>query len=276
MNNFYSDKINEFNKRLTALNLELLPYDEEEVEICKKISNLKVRPFFGDLLTNFYFYDSFMNAIEGFNSKTRKYYNNIVNRIIISPNPNVESGHADTTAHYGKIGNIFLTAEPLREMDFIAFSHEMGHLPFYIDNSKEDYYEYIEAFPMFLEYLACKYLVEDDLKAKERYLRIIMERVNFAANFIINKDKEITGDNEVKDTYLYCEEREYYRYITSAEFAMQLIERMDKNRFVVNHQIDKYVNHDKSMKDIAKKLDIDVKGCKTLVKVADNFNSSRK
>jgi hypothetical protein len=30
------------------------------------------------------------------------------------------------------------------------------------------------------------------------------------------------------------------------------------------------------MKDIAKKLDIDVKGCKTLVKVADNFNSSRK
>ena len=29
-----------------------------------------------------------------------------------------------------------------------------------------------------------------------------MERVNFAANFIINRDKEITGDNEVKDTYL--------------------------------------------------------------------------
>ena len=276
MNNFYSDKINEFNKRLTANNLELLPYDEEEHEICKKIGNLKVRPFLGELLTNFYFHDSFMDAIGGFNSKTRRYFNNIVNKISVTAHPYVQSGNAYSKAYNGKVGSIFLTAEPLREMDFIAFSHEMGHLPYLIDNSKEDYYEYIEAFPMFLEYLACKYLNEDDLKAKERYLQIIMERVNFSANFIVNKDKEITGEDEAKDTYLYCEEREYYKYITSAEFAMQLIERMDKNRFVVNREIDKYVNHDKSMKDIAKKLDIDVKGCKTLVKVADNFNSSRK
>ena len=240
-------------------NQELLEFDEKDFEICRRFSSFVSDKYEGINLNLPKLYKMFSSSIEPLGDKTKRFYQE-------SPKikrTSFENGYAEIIGN-SKDQIIYLTRNRLKDIDFIAFSHEMGHIPILKKGGNYDYFEYSETLSIFFEYLASIYLDKDNV-----YSLFLKNRLDVGAEeslFFLEASENIKDDNSQDDYDLLINMRESYKYIISLEYALNLIELYNTDKKTFNNYLDEIVVGKSSFKELEKDLNLDIKSYKMLRK----------
>ncbi len=147
--------------------------------------------------------------------------------------------------------------------DQLSYSHELGHIP-ELDLIRNSYLEYSEGLPIFMEYLSELKRHNDPEDALDYFLFERLPIEQSGARDIMNVYKNIENPND--DIRLYHMQlfADYYKYLESLEFALQLVDRMKDDRKAVGDEIE-YVIKGQSMIETAENLSIDTDGCERVI-----------
>ena len=261
----YKEEILGFERALKSNKAILMPQEEDEVLVCKQLQRMHVdkfnrRPIDFDSVKSL-----FLGNISILGDKTKLYYGQRGPLIKIERTCELKPGYAEIVG-FPKKEKIYVTNRQFTDEDFIAVSHEFGHVPTLENPAKDEYFEYFEVLPMYLEYLAC--LGIDKEKAMDLFLKIRLDSVKRESKFYLDHTRQIKNNNSNSDKMHTLLRRDYYKYIKSLEFVLQLIERANGDQEKVNELLDQVVLGQRAIKDIRKPLDIDTTGCKQLLKIA--------
>lgn len=269
----YKNEVDLFNEKLNDDKSQLMPYNDDVVFICNDLNRMRIPKYLGQKIDEVEIKNLFLGSISCLGDKISHFYENVVPNILIIRDKKLKNSEA-VIAGNSFSQDIYLTKKPLRITDYVSFSHELGHIPSIIKPHNKEYFELTESFPIFLEYIACREI--DPNKAYETFLRIRLEIAKEMAKSCLDYNKKIKGKKEYKDRYFEIQKRDSYKYIKSMDLAMQLIDRFLTDPSIVLDELGKYVYSEKSMRNIAKTLDIDTKNCKRLLKTVksdcNNYN----
>ena len=269
MNINYKEEVRGFERHLSLNKCVIMPKEDDEIGICKELSQIKSREYKGVTLDNGNIQKNFLSQISNLGIVTKAYYERKIPKTRIVRASSFRNGNAQIIGCHGK-QLIYLTSKPFKDTDFIAYSHELGHVPSLENPTKNgnEYFEYLEVLPMYFEYLACKTINKE--LAYELFNQIRLGISKDEASIFLGANKEINHKSNApsnKDLFLETVKRESYKYIKSMEYALQLIERSNEDQYFVNQEIDKIVVGDKSFKDSRKSLDINTSGCKKILEL---------
>ena len=202
--------------------------------------------------------ESFFTIIDEFSFKSKKFYHNRIGQIPVARDPYLKNGFAYLEGN-SFIQKIYIPGGDLKEIDFISYAHELGHLPTLIHPNKKESFEYLETFPMFLEYLSCIYINHDE--GYDQFLKIMRWMIKEISKSYLKYDS--LDDNE----YHFIQKKDHQKYLYSLDCCIQLIHRYLEDKNCIYQNIDDYIYGKKSMRKIAKELDITTSNCKVLKKV---------
>lgn len=162
--------------------------------------------------------------------------------------------------------NLYVMSLPTGELTMseqMGYGHEMGHIP-HLDKPRDDFLEYSEALPIFMEYLVALRRTKDPKLAFDYFLceRLPIEKTN--AISILKVYDEIINSKNIEQKYYIQLFQKYYKYLESLEFAIQLIDAMNQDKIEVVRELEKVINGF-SMESTADNLDINSYGCKRLL-----------
>lgn len=146
----------------------------------------------------------------------------------------------------------------------MGFAHEMGHVPL-IDKPREDFLEYSEALPIYMEYLTALRKQKDRGKALDYFLTERLPMEYEEAKDIMKIFKRIENKDTIIRLYHTQLFADYYKYLESLEFALALIDRMDSDLPAVSDEVEKVITGT-SLANMADNLDITTDGCERLLK----------
>ena len=268
----YEQELNEFWADLRFKNVVLKFCDENQEELRDKLSQVEYMPFLGEELedADFDFAYRFLNSVTRLSIRISNFYEDIyIPNIKLRKSKKVRPGEGRICGN-DKSQSIILPDKQLTESDFLIICHELGHVPQFVFGMR-DYYEYIEALPIFFEYLGCKELYPEyyDVLFKE----LIKKRCSSYSDTCLDIDYESrkeyntdAGEKYCKEIFMEILKINNFRYIKSADIALQLIERQEENKRLFNTIIYDYITGYKPMREVVEDLDINTKDCKTLVK----------
>ena len=265
----YKEEYKVFKQDLDNNNELLMSKEEDEFGICKQLSSLSINKPINNLFVNENIEDIFLNQISILGDTTKKYYQDHIPKIKVEKSYELKNGCAEIVGYPGK-QKIYITKKAFTNLDFVAYSHELGHVP-NLDNrlkKENEYFEYTEVLPIYFEYLASKTIKENNYQELFLNNRLLdtKQESKFYLNFH-NKIKDKINLMSYKDKYYDALERNSYKYVKSFEYALQLINRAEEDQKIVNSSIDKYITGEESFKSLRKKLDIDTSGCKKLQEI---------
>lgn len=238
-------------------------------KLCRKISRANIPScdviniLTGDGLRSFFLRS--LNALE--NPKIIDYFSDKTNKIKLIRDKRYS--YEEELSYEKKSGEsttfklrISPSAPTLGEQ--MGYSHEIGHIP-EIDYPRESFLEYSEALPIFMEYLTLLEQYKDKDKAFDYFLldRLPMEQEE--ARDIMKIFKRIENKNETIRLYYTQLFADYYKYIESLEYAIQLIKMMSSDTRAVADEIEEITNG-RSLVKTAENLDIVTDGCINLQK----------
>ena len=263
----YKEEVKGFERHLTNHNAIIMPIEDSSFEICKTISQIKSTKY---KITSFDFSKIeplFLSQITILGEDTKSFYQEKVSKVRVKREGFLRNGDAQIFGFKGK-QIIYVTNKAYKDIDFVAYSHELGHIPSFETSKSDnkDYYEYLETLPMYFEYLACKTLDKDN--AKNILLDIRLDLLKKEAQGYFSQKKQIKNNNSYADQFFKNGMIESYKYLKSFDFALQLIDRADTDQQAVNNEIDMYVTGEKTMREVAKSLSISTAGCTKLLQVA--------
>lgn len=266
MTSDYKEEVLGFQRHLDLHNAILMPINEDEIGICKELSRMHIDKYRGEPFDLSKVRSIFLGNISILGSKTKDYYEKRLPKIKIVKTSYLKNGYAEI---YGFPGTqqIYVTNRPFTSLDFVAVSHELGHVPT-IDNpvkSGKEYFEYIEVLSMYFEYIACQTL--DQKRAKEILLKIRLEALKSEAMLYLDAAKKIKNNNSYADKMYECRKRDSYKYMKSLEFLLQLIEIAEKDQNKVNNLLDEIVLGNKSFREIEQELNINTNSCKKILSI---------
>lgn len=272
----YKASNEQFERLLTARNISLKEtYDilflREIRQICRLIAPYQEHLFTKGNIDNWDIKTLFLEAIKNLEDKDiYDYYRHRINQIDIKPNT-----RGDVSLSLILINNLFyaesvsISNDP-SEINAMSFAHEMGHIPCYEnkDQSIEEYFEYIEVLPILFEYFMSLYLFED--KGKDKFLKERLSLEKMAAStfeyqyrkYLFAKKRKTQAEGQ----YLLYELADCYKYLTSLDFSLQLIDLMKEDKRELIKGLSKVVTGDASIKTIGEDFSIESTSCKRLVK----------
>lgn len=260
----YKSEVEGFNEDLRLNNYSFMPIKDDEFGICKKLSETKAQAYFGKKVKEEEFKPHFIKTISILGEKTLEFYLKKGESIGIKRYSDINNGESIIEGN-NMSQRILLTSRPLRQVDLVAYCHEFGHLPTILHPHKNEYYEFSEVFPMFLEYLA-DYQIEPE-SIKEIMTKIRLEPTKEMATNFLRNQRGIKNNNSYKDKYLRLDQRENMKYIRSLEFVLQLLKIYKSDRKAVIEELEKYVQSEKSMKEIGKTFGIKTEGCQNVLRL---------
>jgi DNA-binding CsgD family transcriptional regulator len=241
----------------------LMDSEDMSIDSMKKLQGLKSFKYKGKKIDEDKLTINFLKCIDVLGKETVKFYKSNASNIPICRDNSFDNGEAVIIGN-GFHQQIIMTSEDLTEEDFMAYTHELGHLPQMRKPFKDEYFEYIETFPMFLEYLASLSL--GGKKNGDLFLKVRLEICKEMAKAYLRYCKDIKDDGSYKDKFLFYQKREILKYMKSLDYALQLIDRFSEDPKMTKRELDRYVSYEKSMRDIGRSLDINTKNCKKLMK----------
>jgi hypothetical protein len=157
---------------------------------------------------------------------------------------------------------LHMPSKKLTVSEQMAYAHEIGHIP-ELDNPRESYLEHTEALPIFMEYLIELRRHKDKDKAFDYFLleRLPMEQDE--ARDILKIYKRIEHKNDMIRLYHTQLFADYYKYLESLEFVIQMVDRMGDDLEAIGDEIEA-ITDGRSLVKTAENLDIDTDGCKRL------------
>ena len=265
----YKEEVNGFERHLANHNAVIMPTEDNQYEICKIISQIKSPKY---KMTSFDFSKIeplFLSQIKILGKETKDFYQEKISKVRVKREGFLRNGDAQIYGFKGK-QIIYATNKTYKDIDFIAYSHELGHIPSFETSKSDnkDYYEYLETLPMYFEYLACRTL--DTGNAKKILLDTRLNLLKKEAQGYFSQKKQIKNNNSYADQFFRNGMIESYKYLKSFDFTLQLIDKADSDQQAVNNELDMYVTGEKTMREVAKSLSINTAGCTKLLKVAKN------
>lgn len=210
----------------------------------------------------------FYKAIKPLGKDSQDYLRSAYEKIKIKRVPELRNGDAELVGN-SKVQNLYITNRALKDNDFIALVHETGHAKAIMQGCNNDYFEYGEVLPIFLEYLGCK-----AIESKDAYELFLMNRLNAvkkdALQFLSDK-KAYRGRRTEQDLALLADMLYLFRYFISTDYVLQLIERFKQDYRAVIAGIDDYLVRQGTFRNLEDKLDIDTEDCRKLLKTANQF-----
>ncbi len=244
------------------------PEREEIFKLCRKISRstlpdsceskdpVKVevlRPYF---LRSLKIFEN-SNIVDYFDSKTKDV-------TLVRKSPEVSLFY-NLRAQGRNRFKLNLPPKKLTMSDQMGYAHEIGHIP-EIEMVRKSFLEYSEALPMFMEYLMelRKYKNKEDAKRAFLSERLPMEQEEARSLMKIYKRIDETRNNAVRvyNTQLFAD---YYKFLESLEFVLNLIDIMDDDLYAVGDEVEDITNG-KSLIATARSLNIVTDGCPKLSK----------
>lgn len=208
----------------------------------------------------------FIDSLKIFNQdKIVNYFINKIPSIRIVRDKDLEIGDADMRYYRFESGKAYdlemhLPDYYLSTIDRYSYAHEMGHIP-ELDLVRKSYYEYIEAIPIFMEFLIPLNRYKNFDKAFDAFL---LERMPIEQDGASELLKEYNAINNCKDKLkkIYFEQqfKTTCKYLESFDFAIQFIYLMRYNPNMIGNELSSIING-KSLIDVSKDLDIDTLSC---------------
>ena len=262
----YKDEVKSFNDDLKTYNVELIDIDADKIGICKRVNNLKLKRSINSPIEKSELEDIFLSSLFKLGEKTSEFYYEKAPLLRIVRDDGLTNGEAFL------IGNEFhqqviLTSRKYNEKDVVAYSHELGHLPSILKIAKDSYYEYMECFPILLEYFTF-----EELHTKNAFELFLNSRLKISKSMTkdyLSYEGKIKGNGSYKDKFYEIQQKEIYKYLVSLDFAISLIEKYQDDKYKVSSLLDRYVTGDKSLKDISNYFGLNPEECKKLNKVID-------
>ena len=244
----------------------LMKKEDMSIDSMRRLQKLKSKKYKGKKIDDGKLNVNFLKCIDVLGGDTKEFYRTYSSFTPLCRDDSFSNGEAII------IGNkfhqqIIMSSKDLTEIDFMAYTHELGHLPQMRKPLKDEYFEYIETFPMFLEYLAS--LKIGGKKDGDLFLKVRLNICKEMAKAYLRYSKDMKDDGSYKDKFLFYQKREIIKYMKSLDYALQLIDRINDDPKTTKKELDKYVLSDKSMRDISETLDINTNGCKKLMKTID-------
>ncbi len=276
MKKSYAEKVMNFYRSMRSLNETCLNYENNELSLCNQLNEIicdcSDTKFIGAPISEYSLEPRFFHAIKNLGVNTKNAYKLYAPNIKIQRSEKYNRGNGKIIKYADSpILKIKLTSDDLSEIDFIAFCHEMGHVPQLL-YKKHEFYEFTEAIPIYFEYLACKELYHGaigeflfDRLAKERCATYRDIYHYYDNSFKFNNDMSIKELN-CMIIYRALKKESNYKYIKSLDLALQIINRENEDRDTLNKEVYNYVSGEKSFSDVAKVMKLDTTTCKTLVK----------
>ena len=255
------EELDDFDLFLRYYNQDLLELDERDYEICERLSSFNIDKYNGVTLNHCKLLQIFLKSIESLGDDTKEFYRNIENVKI--KRRKFTSGYAEIVGN-NKKQVIYLNNDKLKDIDFVAYSHEMGHIPTIKNGASFDYFEYSEVLSMFFEYLASIYI--DKEHVTDLFLNSRLEISSIEALMFLEANDMKKDDNSITDKLLLNEMRECYKYIISFEYALNLVELYKNDRNLLKGIIDKIVNGESSFKEFENEYNLNIKEYKILKK----------
>ena len=269
-NNAFKVEVEAFKNYLTKYQLSLMQNDPNEYQIQKAVSMASGKKVKGKEFPYESIKSTFLRSIKGLGPRTKDKYSLVIPKLKMCRDAQLINGDLLLLNDYDKKGLITnqfidMTNRSTRENDFVGFCHEMGHIKKGLPNVPHEYYEFTEAFSIFLEYLAFK-----EIRPTEAYDLFKQYRSEISkemAQYYLRCNREYRNNGSVQDMFLTKEKIEVVKYITSLELALALIDRYENDRQRTDNELDTFATGEKSMRDVAKSLDIDTTGCPRLMKM---------
>ena len=256
MNNYNKEIIDFYDQmKRDKVNFYELDLDRDDYLAFSKING---EPFIGKNIKYRDLEDMFFSSINCFYIRTIRFYLEGIREITIYRDPYLSHGFAYLEGD-SILQKIIIPDGQLKEIDFISYAHELGHLPTLIHPVKDDAFEYLEVLPMFIEYSA---FLECD---KDNGYTNFINNLKWMVSEISKSYLECDNCNNM--TYSFLQKKDHQKYLYSFDYCLQLIERFFSDKDIVYKNINQYVLGGKSMKMIAKDLDIDTRECKVLKKI---------
>lgn len=272
----YDRAIAEYDLDLQRLMLDYKnTYDEDErkeiFKLCRKITRIGI-PYTDDSLKSSkveIFRPFFLKSLTVFeNSNLSDYFRDKTENITVIRDRKQETGEAnleyDFSIYDSTRYRIYLPQKGLTFSDLMSYFHEVGHIP-EIDLVRKSYLEYSEVLPLFMEYLAELKSHDDQDEALDYFLleRLPDEKLEAAA--ILKIYKKVEHRNPKIRLYNAQQFADYYKYLESLDFVIQLIDIMNEDKKEVGKEIES-VSLGKSLVETAKDFHIETTGCKRLLK----------
>lgn len=260
----YKAEILGYKEDLRLCNYSYMRLNDDEIDICNKISLKRAPVYLGRKVNVNELKPHFIKTISLFGDKIIDFYEKYGSDIKIERNKQFNNGELLLEGNR-KNQRVLMTSRQLRQIDLVGYCHEFGHLPTLLKPHKNEYYEYSEVFPIFVECLA-QYLIEPkDYRKIMKELRL--ESTCESARYYLNNESCIKNNNSKKDEYLKLEQKECMKYIRSLDLALQLIKIYQTDRRALFQEFEKYVYSEKSMKEIGKTFGINTDGCTNVLRL---------
>ena len=159
---------------------------------------------------------------------------------------------------------VYVPTGDLTISDQMSYAHEMGHVP-EIEKPRKTYLEYTEALPIFMEYIIENRRYKDSSDALDHFSMERLHAEQEEARDLLKIYKECENKNKIVQQYQFHVFADYYKYLESLDYTLQLIDLFDEDKDAVTSEIEKVING-KSMNKVAKDLDINTDGCMRLRK----------
>lgn len=268
MKNYYQEECNDFEDLFKCNNYCLKGVSNNDKEICKRLGNLNISS-----IENLHFkYNKiiplFLGSIKDLGKDTKEYYDNKLMNIKINRSRVFDNGSAEVIGN-SKIQTVYLTRKAFKTTDFIAFSHELGHLPSFEIGAKNEYFEYSEILSIFFEYLSWLKLNKEN--AKELFIKLRLSIAKEESNYYILEDNENVYLDKYHHDYLEYSKRNHIKYIYSLEYVLNMIDIYDSDKKTINYLIDSIINSNSTFKDEEEKLGINTVLFKKLIKASNMY-----
>lgn len=263
----YKEECLMFDEFLKLNNFDTINISNANKYVCNYLSNM----FIPNLEPNNFDIDkkneTFIKSINELGKETQEYYKEILPSVKIVRTNHFENGYAEIIGN-SKNQKIYLTKNQFKDIDFIAFSHELGHLPYLRVGGRKEFYEYSEILSIFFEYLSCLKIYGDE--AYNNFLKIRLNIAKEEALAFLEANKQDFYEDNYHFFYLENEKRDHIKYVISLDYVLNLIDIYNTDRKTITDLIDSVVVGYSSFKEETKKLNID-NDCKKLVKVINKL-----
>ena len=200
MKNNYKNEYHAFDTFLKCNNYEIKDTSDNEIEICDSLSKKEIDSIPKIAFDYNNINNMFLKSIEVLGKDTKKELRSIIPKIKVVRKRQIENGSALAIGSRRKL-SIHVTKNPYENIDFIAYSHELGHIPALILGGKGDYIEYSETLSIFFEYLSCLNLYNND--AKKIFLNARLQVAKSEAKNILEMDKDNSYLDYILSTFIF-------------------------------------------------------------------------
>lgn len=265
----YKEESLMFDEFLKINNYSKKELSEKETNICNDLSKIIViKPI--NIKFNYRNINKlFLESIKDLDNNTIDFYKKIIPNIKRHRSMHYKNGEAELVGN-SKKQEVCITRKAFKDIDFIAYSHELGHVPSLKNGARLDYFEYSEILPIFFEYLSC--LVLDKENADKLFL---CNRLDISKEEA-KEFKDINDINCFEDKYHYSYldylKRDRIKYIISLEYVLNLIEIYKNDKELIKSTIDSIVTGYSSFKEIESDLDIEANDYKKIKKILNSSN----